>query len=157
MQDVDQLQQLGIASYGHFQSVLTPDHWLTLHGSLHNKQKFIDVLSIAQCFVCKHQDIIVGVAYLVPSGHPTDIFQAEWSYIRMVAVHPTYQGKGIAKTLTKMCIDAAKSNQETTIALHTSEFMDAARHIYEGIGFKVLKEIPLLYGKKYWLYTFDLR
>ncbi|MDX2173612.1 MAG: hypothetical protein SFY56_10845 [Bacteroidota bacterium] len=34
-----------------------------------------------------------------------------------------------------MCIAHAKQNNEKTIALHTSEFMDAARHIYEGLGF----------------------
>jgi ribosomal protein S18 acetylase RimI-like enzyme len=74
----------------------------------------------------------------------------------MVGVNPNYQGQGIAKVLTRMCIDYAKQNNEKTIALHTSEFMDAARHIYEDAGFKVLKEIPPLFGKKYWIYTLDL-
>lgn len=154
--DVDQLQNLGIIAYGEYKNVLTPDNWTIFNGNLQNKQKFIDILKIAKCFVCHDNDKIVGVAYIVPSGNPTELFKAEWSYIRMVAVNPNYQGKGIAKTFTKMCIDLAKQNNEQTIALHTSEFMDAARHIYENLGFKVLKEIPLLYGKKYWLYTLDL-
>jgi ribosomal protein S18 acetylase RimI-like enzyme len=55
-----------------------------------------------------------------------------------------------------MCIDKAKQTKEKTIALHTSEFMDAARHIYESLGFKVLHEIAPRLGKKYWLYTLDL-
>jgi len=76
--------------------------------------------------------------------------------MRMVGVNPKHRGQGIAKTLTEMCIEFAKQSDEKTIALHTSEFMDAARHIYENIGFTVLKEIPLLFGKKYWLYTLDL-
>jgi len=46
--------------------------------------------------------------------------------------------------------------KEKTIALHTSEFMDAARHIYEGLGFIMVKEIPPRYGKRYWLYRLDL-
>lgn len=79
-----------------------------------------------------------------------------WTYIRMVGVNPKYRGHGIAKDLTKMCIDFAKQNNEKTIALHTSEFMDAARHIYESIGFKVLEETLPIFGKKYWLYTLDL-
>jgi ribosomal protein S18 acetylase RimI-like enzyme len=99
---------------------------------------------------------IVGTAYIIPSGNPTDLFKKEWSYIRMVSVNPNYQGQGIAKALTKMCIAFAKQNKEKTIALHTSEFMDAARHIYENMGFKILKEIPALFGKKYWLYTLEL-
>ncbi len=154
--DIGQLQELSIIANGQFQSVLTPENWEIFNGNLQNRQKFIDILKIAKCFVCLCNDKIVGVAYVIPSGNPTNIFKSEWSYIRMVGVNPKYRGQGIAKTLTEMCIDFAKKSNEKTIALHTSEFMDAARHIYENIGFKVLEEIPTLYGKKYWLYTLDL-
>lgn len=47
-------------------------------------------------------------------------------------------------------------SNERTIALHTSEFMDAARHIYESVGFVKVKEIPARYGKKYWLYLLEI-
>jgi len=154
--DIDQLQELAIIANGQFQSVFTPDNWEIFNGNLQDRQKFIDILKIAKCFVCLDNDKIVGVAYIIPGGNPTNIFKSEWSYIRMVGVNPKYRGQGIAKTLTEMCIDFAKQSNEKTIALHTSEFMDAARHIYENIGFTVLEEIPLLYGKKYWLYTLDL-
>ena len=155
--DVEQLRNLGIIAYGQFQSALTPDNWQTFNANLQDRQKFIDILNIAKCFVCLDNDKLVGVAYIIPSGNPTDLFKSEWSYIRMVGVNPKYRGQAIAKTLTKMCIEHAKQNNEKTIALHTSEFMDAARHIYESIGFKVLQEIPPLFGKKYWLYTLDIK
>ncbi len=156
IKDVDQLQNLGKNAYGQFQNALTPDNWKIFNGNLKDKQKFIDILNIAKCFVCLDQEEIVGVAYIIPSGNPTDLFKSEWSYIRMVGVDPKYRGQGIAKTLTQMCIDFAKHNNEKTIALHTAEFMDAARHIYESMGFTILKEIPPLFGKKYWLYTLAL-
>lgn len=155
--DVDQLQDLGRIAYGQFQDALTPDNWIIFNGNLQDKQKFIDILKIAKCFVCQDNGKIIGVAYIIPSGNPTNVFKSEWSYIRMVGVKPEYRGQGIAKMLTQMCIDFAKQNNEKTIALHTSEFMDAARHIYESIGFTILKEIPPLFGKKYWLYTLDLK
>lgn len=63
----------------------------------------------------------------MPSDNPTEIFDADWSYIRMVGVLPDYQGKGIAKQLTQFCIEYAKQSKEKVIALHTSEFMNAAR------------------------------
>lgn len=154
--DLDQLQELSIIANGQFQSALTPDNWEIFNGNLQDKQKLIDLLKIANCFVCIENDKIIGVAYLIPSGNPTDLFKSDWSYIRKVAVNPKNRGQGIAKSLTQMCIDFAKQNNEKTIALHTSEFMDAARHIYESIGFKVLKEISPIFGKKYWLYTLDL-
>jgi ribosomal protein S18 acetylase RimI-like enzyme len=96
------------------------------------------------------------MAFLLPSGNPTEIFENDWSYIRMVGVHPGYTGRGIARKLTEECIKLAGELNENIIALHTSEFMDAARHLYESIGFKRLKEIPNRLGKRYWLYTLDI-
>lgn len=154
--DLDQLQELRIIAYGQFESTLSPDNWAIFNGNLQDRQKLVDILRIAMCFVCVDSDKIIGVAYFIPSGNPTELFKSDWSYIRMVGVNPNYRGHGIAKDLTKMCIDFAKQNHEKTIALHTSEFMDAARHIYESTGFKVLKEISPLFGKRYWLYTLDL-
>lgn len=55
-----------------------------------------------------------------------------------------------------MCIEVAKKNNEQIMALHTSEIMESARHIYEKLGFKILKEIEPRLGVRYWLYTFDL-
>lgn len=155
--DLDQLQELAIIAYGQFQTAFTEGNWEIFKNNLHNKQKLIDLFKVARCFVCLHNNKIIGMAYIIPSGNPTDIFLSEWCYIRMVAVNPGYWGQGIAKKLTQMCIDYAKQNNETTIALHTSEFMHAARHIYENIGFKVFKEIPALFGKRYWLYTLELK
>ena len=72
--DVDQLQSLGIIAYGQFQNVLTPDNWTIFNGNLQDKQKFIDILKIAKCFICVDNDKIVGAAYLIPSGYPTTLF-----------------------------------------------------------------------------------
>ena len=96
------------------------------------------------------------MAYLVPHGHPWDIFKSEWCYMRMVGVNPAYQGRGIARTLIQQCIDRAISSGEKTMALHTSEFMDAARHIYESFGFTILQDMEPRFGKRYWLYTKQL-
>jgi len=34
--------------------------------------------------------------------------------------------------------------------------MDAARHIYEKMGFKRIKELQPIFGKRYWLYHLNL-
>ena len=156
IEDKVQLKALGLLSYGQYQSVLAPEYYAQLHANLQNDEKLEELIGTSTCFVCEDQGQIVGMAYLIPHGNPWDIFKAEWSYIRMVGVNPAYQGWGIAKALTKHCIDFAKETGEQTIALHTSEFMHAARHIYEGLGFKVVQEIPQRLGKRYWLYVLDL-
>ena len=154
--DKEQLKKVGLASFGAYLPILEPQYQEMLMQSLGNEEKLELLMSASTAFVCEDNSEIVGVAYLVPNGNPWDIFEAEWAYIRMVGVLPAYQGQGIAKTLTQMCLDQAKSTGEKIIALHTSEFMDAARHIYESLGFTVLKEIAPRYGKKYWLYTLNI-
>ena len=156
IEDLDQLHELANTAYGQFEKVLSADNWQIFKGNLQDEQKFADMINIARSFVCLDGEKIVAAAYLIPSGNPTRLFKTEWSYIRMVGVHPDYRGQGLAKILTSMCIEVARQNREKTIALHTSEFMDAARHIYESLGFRIFEEIPLLYGKRYWLYTLEL-
>lgn len=96
------------------------------------------------------------MAFLVPSGNPTEIYAKNWCHLRFVSVDPNCRGRKIGESLTRKCIEIALSNKENTMALHTSEMMKAARHIYEKIGFRVQKEIDQRFGVRYWLYTLDL-
>lgn len=157
--DRDQVKHLGLISYGQFAELLG-EAWTKMQSNLSSDENWEKIIKGSTGFACCDASTssatgekIVGMAFIIPSGNPWDIFKAEWSYIRMVGVDPAYGGKGIAKTLTKMCVDHAKQTGEKIIALHTSEFMDAARHIYESAGFKVLQPIEPRFGKKYWLYT----
>jgi len=151
--DKDKLNELGKIAYGQFKNELTEENWEKMNNYLSSVNSYSDLLEQSKCFICENTDEIVGMAYLVSKGNPTDIFHKDWCYIRMVGVDPKFSGKGIGKKLTQMCIDYAKENDEQFIALHTSEFMNSARHIYEKIGFKAIKELDLRYGKRYWLYT----
>jgi len=151
--DLQQILDLGKVSYEQYSEILTPDNWERLNSFLNNEKAFLELILQSYTLVCIDNDTIIGMAFLIPSGNPTDIYQADWCYIRMVGVHPNYAGQGIGKNMMKLCIDKAKEMNEKTIALHTSEFMDAARHIYKNLGFIKLKEIPPRFGKKYWLYT----
>ena len=154
--DSEELRRLAILSYGQFEEVLSKKNWSILEKNLKSKDSYLDILKIAACFVCEYESKIIGVAYWVPSGNPTEIFDTNWSYIRMVGVDPDFRGQGIARDLTKMCIAYAKLAQEEIIALHTSEFMDAARHLYESLGFERIKELDPIFGKRYWLYQLKL-
>ena len=155
-EDVKQLNDLRIASYSEFEKSLPRDGWAILNANLHDNNKLKEVLSNSRAFVGEIDGRIVGMAFVVSNGNPTTIYPAEWSYIRMVGVHPDFRGKGIGKKLTCMCIDNARENGEKIIGLHTSEVMDTARHIYESLGFTVYKEIDRIFGVRYWLYKMNL-
>ncbi len=154
--DFDQLKELGIVSYSEFSKVLTPGNWQEMDNNLHSNERLADIITRSKIFVCEANDRLIGMAYLLPSGNPTNLYPADWSYIRMVGVHPQYRGRGIGKKLTGMCIDFAKEKGEKTIALHTSEVMDAARHVYESLGFTMFRDIGPIYGIRYWIYKKDL-
>lgn len=157
IKDKEQLKELALSAYGQFEKVLTIENWKKLYLNLESENSYTGILEIAQCFICEIESKIIGVAYLVPSGNPTEIYASNWSYIRMVGVDPAYRGNGIGKRLTQKCINCAKGNGEQIIALHTSEFMDSARYIYEQLGFKKDKELKPIFGKKYWLYKMNLK
>lgn len=155
--DVAQLKQLGLKSYLSYASLLSPENVEQLTNNLNNDDTWQKIVAIAKCYVCTVDNEIAGMAFLVPSGNAWEMFRDEWAYIRLVAVAPVHQGKGIAKELTRMCIAQAITSNEKTIALHTSEIMPAARHIYEQFGFKRQHELPARLGVKYWLYLLDLK
>lgn len=157
LEDLRQLKELGLRSFGEYKNVLTQENWGKLYNNLQNEEELISLIKKATIFVCETADLrMIGVAYLVPQGYPTAIFLKEWCTVRRVGVDPEYRGQGISRKLMQQCIDHAKQINEKAIALHTSEFMDTARQLYERMGFVQVKRIDDLFGKKYWLYTYTL-
>ena len=154
--DIPQLIDLGLISYGQLKPELSEENWDLMNNNLAKASLYETLLGKGIAFVCEEENKIIGMAFLIPNGNPTSMFQSDWAYLRMVGVSPNSSNKGIARKLTQLCIDYAKETKENVLALHTSEMMDAARHLYESMGFKKIKELPKSLGKRYWLYTLDL-
>lgn len=158
LKDAEGLKNLAIKSWSPFSKVLSEDHWQSLKSNISSLATFRNLLNQSSCFVCESSDDeIIGMAFLVPSGNPTEIFDKDWACIRFVSVDPEFSGQGIGRKLTELCLNLAKQNKEQTIALHTSEIMNNARHLYESLGFEMLREIDPRLGKRYWLYTLELK
>ena len=158
MEDLDSAKRVVQRTWRQFDAVLTRENGKKLADSLAGEPLYVDLFAHSTSFVCENdRGQLVGVSFLVPSGNPTEIYQEEQCYIRLVTVLEKYEGMGIGQQLTERCIDFARTQGEQVIALHTAEFMDKARHIYEKIGFRIVKEIPPRYGKRYWLYEMNLR
>jgi ribosomal protein S18 acetylase RimI-like enzyme len=151
--DVAAMQVLARQSWGRFQPLLTTAHWQALYNNLNNPATYLSLLAKGPCIVCETQGRLIGMAFFIPSGYPDDIYAADWCQIRFVTVHPDYGGQGIGRKLTDWCMEQARQNKEHTIALHTSEMMANARHIYESMGFVQVRELAPRLGKRYWLYT----
>ena len=154
--DIEALKALALVSYGRLKNEMSPENWIEMQSVLNSDQNFPVMVRNCFGFVCEENDQLLGMAFLVPHGNPTKIYSPDTSYVRMVGVHPDAGGRGIAQTLTQLCIDKAKETGEKMISLHSAEIMYAARHIYEKLGFKKIRLLDEHYGFKYWLYRLDL-
>jgi len=153
--DFAQLKELGKISYSEFSEVLDGEHWEKMYIFLDDEQVLKKLIFDSKVFVCELSSKLIGMVYFVPSGSAYGKYEAEWSRIRYLGVNPEYRGRSIGKELTQLCIEEAKVRGEKFVALHTSEFMNTARKMYENLGFKQLSYFQH-YGKKYWIYLLSI-
>ena len=126
---------------------------------------FEELLQVSStAFVAEMTDLegithIIATAILVPKGNPTPRFPeyGTWASIRWVAVNPKFGEQGLGRLIFEKCLTHARETGEEAVLLHTSNIMHAARHIYESLGFRILREeTELFFGLKYWLFKLDL-
>ena len=68
-----------------------------------------------------------------PDDEPLEPGEA---HIRMLGVHPDARRRGIAGLLMDGCTQRARAAGKTMITLNTTERMQAAQRMYEGMGFE---------------------
>jgi ribosomal protein S18 acetylase RimI-like enzyme len=61
--------------------------------------------------------------------------------IRMLAVDPAFQGRGIGRALAEACLERARAAGRSRIVLHTGAFMPVAVRLYEAMGFERRPEL----------------
>lgn len=81
---------------------------------------------------------LLGAVTYVPDRHSpyAEFADADAAGIRMLAVAPAAQGRGIGALLVDACIDRAAAAGRTRVVLHTTTDMAAARRLYERRGFR---------------------
>ncbi|HEV3231980.1 MAG TPA: GNAT family N-acetyltransferase [Candidatus Dormibacteraeota bacterium] len=86
----------------------------------------------------------VGVVALYPPGPAVpDLFPSGAAYIRALAAHPDWRGRGVGRLLTEACIDATRAAGHESVGLNTHQLMVAARGLYERLGFQVIGTFTL--------------
>ena len=93
------------------------------------------------------------VTYVPDASSPwaEDLREGE-AGVRMLAVDPAAQGRGIGRALAAACVDRARAEAKQAVMLHSTPWMEAAHHIYQGLGFRrvptrdwvPLPKVPLL-------------
>jgi ribosomal protein S18 acetylase RimI-like enzyme len=86
--------------------------------------------------------VLGGVTYVCGPEDPysEELTEGE-AGIRMLAVDPAAQGRGVGGALTQACLDRARAAGRRRVVLHTGTWMPAAVRLYERLGFSRAPEL----------------
>jgi DNA-binding MarR family transcriptional regulator/GNAT superfamily N-acetyltransferase len=90
-----------------------------------------------QLWIATQFNRVVGTIVIDADTH------APAAYLRWFMVDESMQGRGIGKKLMRKALDYCKAKGFPEIHLETFEGLDAARHLYEVAGFKLISEEPV--------------
>lgn len=132
------IREKRVAAYSEHAVNIPEGHWAALKQAISSSA---DEMDGAEVIVADIDGEIAGSVVLFPPK--TDAYDGmvealDHPEIRMLAVTPTFRGKGVARALVKACIERAQQHQYTSIGLHTADFMTSAMSLYASMGFERL-------------------
>ena len=102
--------------------------------------------------------VVGGVTYVPgPESRWAEFDDADAAGIRMLAVAPEAQGRGLGEELSRACIDRARAAGRGQVVLHSTDWMPAAHRLYERLGFARDPAIDVEFRPGGWLRGFRLR
>lgn len=138
--EFDAVAALTVAAYEEYAERIGEEHWADYRASLANVARRA---ARGAVLVAEAGGRLVGaVTYYPPiwdKGEAVDWdggwWPADYGYLRALAVLPDARGLGIGRSLTLACVERARAEGATGIALNTAHLMETARKLYERLGF----------------------
>jgi GNAT superfamily N-acetyltransferase len=93
--------------------------------------------ALAQVLVAvEHGTVVGGVTYVPRPGPFADFDDPEGAGVRMLAVAPHAQGRGVGTALIRACAARALADRRARLWLHTTPELTVAQRIYQREGFR---------------------
>jgi GNAT superfamily N-acetyltransferase len=90
----------------------------------------------AEVLVAVDPGLIGCVTFVPDAGSPwAELVEENESAIRMLAVDPPAQGRGVGRALLETCLERARWLGRDAVFLHSTPWMHAAHHLYATAGF----------------------
>jgi GNAT superfamily N-acetyltransferase len=114
----------------------------------------------AEVYVAVDDDgcVLGGVTYVPgPSSAAAEFTDEDAAGIRMLAVVPTAQGRGVGEALSRACVERARDTGRAQVILHSTDRMTTAHRLYERLGFARDTSLDWEPIPGFWLRGFRLR
>jgi ribosomal protein S18 acetylase RimI-like enzyme len=91
----------------------------------------------ASVWVLTHRDMpVAGVTYVQGGTELANLAKGDEAELRMLAVDPSFQGRGAGRLLLDHCIDQARAEGVVRLWLEVAAWMAQARSLYQSAGFR---------------------
>lgn len=147
-QDHAELGRAALAGFGQFKGAYAD--WPAMAAGV---SRMGDLAGTGEIVVAEDEGRIVGgVAYVGPPKPKAPFFDPVWPVVRMLVVAPSARGRGLGRRLTEACVERARRDGASVIALHTTPIMTVALPRYLCMGFVKVGDAPEIHGVPYGVY-----